>query len=118
MIQHVIASYRVIHRHVRHGVWAEIHLYNAANKMIGSLYFMDDDEDLRPAKSDPRIMIWWPDRRLAATMDLLRSGSGVVLVYKAPNEAFLTDTSRLNTPANDADAHVTEEECSVWDCPP
>jgi hypothetical protein len=79
---------------------------------------MDDDEDLRPAKSDPRIMIWWPDRRLAATMDLLRSGSGVVLVYKAPNEAFLTDTSRLNTPANDADAHVTEEECSVWDCPP
>ena len=35
MIQHAIASYRTIHRHVRHGVWAEIHLYDVHNAMVG-----------------------------------------------------------------------------------
>lgn len=116
MIQHAIASYRIIHRHVRHGVWAEIHLYNIHNAMVGSIYFMDDDEDLRPAVSAPRIMLYWPDRRLGSTIRLLRSGSSVVLVYKAPNEAFLTDSFVMATPR--ADATITEEECSVWDCPP
>lgn len=116
MIQHAIASYRVIHRHVRHGVWAEIHLYNAANKMVGSIYFMDDDEDLRPAVSSPRIMLYWPDRRLESTIRLLRSGSSVILVYKSSNEAYLTDAFVMSTPP--VDPHLTEEECSVWDCPP
>lgn len=115
MKQFAIASYRIIHRHVRHGVWAEIHLYDAANKMVGSLYFMDDDSDLRPATDTPRVMIWWPDRRLEATIRLLRSGSSVVLVYKAPNEAFLTDSFVM--PAHPG-AHLTEEECDSWDAHP
>ncbi len=118
MIQYVIASYRIIHRHVRHGVWAEIHFYDSSDTMVGSIYFMDDDEDLRPATNTPRIMLFWPDRRLEATIRLLRSGSGVVLVYKSPTEAFLTDSSRLPVPENETDAHVSEDECDVWNCPP
>lgn len=112
MIQHAIASYRVIHRHVRHGVWAEIHLYDADNVMVGSIYFMDDDEDLRPAVSSPRIMLYWPDRRLEPTLRLLRSGSSVVLVYKAPNEAFLTDSFVMPEPSTDA--YITEEDYEAW----